>query len=89
MTAIEGCELATDAVKLTDEHRIEAPDELNCGDDEDRRSHARSPWIGALPNPRQGPLLVVNDGGNLVSLFTAVDLVRGCRSFWQGTRGWV
>lgn len=43
----------------------------------------RLPWIGALSNPRLGPMLVVNESGYLVPLCTAGDLLRGCRSFWH------
>ena len=65
--------LASETEKLADE-RSEA-----------HRSHAPLPWIGALPNPRLGPMVVVNDGGYFIPLFTAVDLVRGCRYFWRRT----
>jgi hypothetical protein len=41
------------------------------------------PWIGSLPNPHVGPMVVVNDNGYLVPLFTATDLLRGCRYFWH------
>lgn len=40
------------------------------------------PWIGALPNPHLGPIVVVGENGYLVPLFTAADLLRGCRYFW-------
>jgi hypothetical protein len=43
----------------------------------------RLPWIGALSNPRLGPMLVLNESGYLVPLCTAGDLLRGCRSFWH------
>lgn len=41
------------------------------------------PWIGALRNPRLGPMLVVNENGYLVPLCTASELLRGCRYFWH------
>jgi hypothetical protein len=44
------------------------------------------PWIGALPNPRLGPLVVFNHDGYLVPLFTAGDLLRGCRYLWRRER---
>jgi len=53
---------------------------------EEHRPHGPLPWIGALPNPRLGPMLVVNDGGYLVPLCTAGDLLRGCRFFWRRSR---
>jgi hypothetical protein len=53
---------------------------------EERRDHGPLPWIGTLPNPRLGPMLVLNDGGYLVPLFTAGDLVRGCRYLWRRGR---
>ena len=43
----------------------------------------RLPWIGALRNPRLGPMLVVNESGYLVPLCTASELLRGCRYFWH------
>ena len=63
MTAIDCCELETAAAELADERRVEAAEESISGDDEEHRSHAPLPWIGALPNPRLGPMVVVNDGG--------------------------
>jgi hypothetical protein len=44
---------------------------------------SRLPWIGALENPRVGPLVVLNESGYLVPLLTAADLLRGCRYYWQ------
>ena len=87
MTAIDRCEGETDVAKLPGEGRDEAAEARNRGNDEERRPQARLPWIGALGDPRLGPMLVFNERGNLVPLFTAVDLVRGCRSFWQRTQG--
>jgi hypothetical protein len=77
--------LASETEELVDERRIEAAAESITGDElsEEHRRHAPLPWIGALPNPRLGPMVVVNDGGYFVPLFTAVDLVRGCRYFWR------
>ena len=43
----------------------------------------RLPWIGALCNPRLGPIVVVDESGYLVPLCTASDLLRGCRFFWH------
>ena len=42
-----------------------------------------NPWIGALPNPRIGPMVAINDGGYLVPLWTAGDLLRVCKYFWR------
>ncbi len=47
------------------------------------------PWIGALRNPRVGPMLVMKGSGYLVPLCTAGDLLRGCKKFWRAARGWV
>jgi len=41
------------------------------------------PWIGALPNPQVGPMVVLNESGYLVPLCTVSDLLRGCRYFWR------
>jgi hypothetical protein len=48
--------------------------------------HGTLPWVGALGNPRVGPMLVIKDGGYLVPLCTAGDLLRGCRNFWRASR---
>ena len=60
------------------EYAIEAGDESN-------RTSPRwpLPWIGALPNHYVGPMVVLNDGGSLVPLFTAGDLLRGCKYYWH------
>ena len=50
------------------------------------RTDAPLPWIGALRNPRLGPMVVLDDKGALVPLWTASDLLRGCRYFWRGSR---
>ena len=86
MTArIDDGGLANEAEELADERRVEAAAEAITGDarSEVQRSYAPLPWIGALPNPRLGPMVVVNDGGYLVPLCTVGDLVRGCRYFWR------
>ncbi|MGZ8466491.1 MAG: hypothetical protein ACXWXT_13175 [Candidatus Binatia bacterium] len=49
-------------------------------------AHKPLPWIGALPNPRIGPMVVLNDSGYLVPLWTAGELLRGCKYFWHGWR---
>ena len=41
------------------------------------------PWIGALANPRIGPMVAINDDGYLVPLWTAGDLLRVCKYFWR------
>ena len=50
-------------------------------------SHGPLRWIGALPNARIGTMVVINDGGYLVPLWTAGDLLRGCRYFWRAYAG--
>lgn len=40
-------------------------------------------WIGTLANPHLGPMVVVGDGGYLVPLWTAGELLRGCKYFWH------
>lgn len=46
----------------------------------------RLPWIGALENPHLVPMVVVNDSGYLVPLWTASDLLRGCKYFWHSSQ---
>lgn len=53
---------------------------------EENRPRGHLPWLGDLQNPRLVPMAVVNDGGYLVPLWTASDLLRGCKYFWHGTR---
>ena len=48
-------------------------------------AHKPLPWIGALPNPHIGPMVVLNDSGYLVPLCTAGDLLRGCKYFWRAS----
>ena len=43
----------------------------------------RLTWIGALENPRLGPMVVLNESGYLVPLLTAGDLLRDCRYYWH------
>ena len=50
---------------------------------EERALRSRLPWIGALENPRLGPMVVLNESGYLVPLLTAGDLLRGCKYFWH------
>lgn len=50
------------------------------------RLPVRLPWIGALANPRIGPMVVINDGGYLVPVWTAGDLLGGCRYFWRANQ---
>jgi len=86
MTAtIDGGGLAIETEKLANECHAEAAKEPITGNErfEEHRSYAPLPWIGALPNPRLGSMVVVNDGGYLVPLCTAGDLLRGCRFLWR------
>ena len=84
---IDGGGLAIEIEELIDDCHAEAAEELiTVGERADEhRVHAKLPWIGTLPNPRLGPMVVINDGGYFVPIFTAVDLVRGCRYFWRRT----
>lgn len=49
-------------------------------------AHKPLPWIGALPNPRIGPTVVINDSGYLVPLCTAGDLLRGGKYYWRASQ---
>lgn len=77
--------LAVEKEAMVDEERAEIAAESVDG--EERRHDLVLPWIGALSNPRLGPMLVLNDAGYFVPLFTAGDLVRGCRYLWRRERG--
>lgn len=52
----------------------------------DAPRRATIPWIGTLPNPHVGPMLVLDAAGSWVPLWTAEDLLRGCRHFWRSAR---
>ena len=56
---------------------------IDNGKRQNESSFGSLPWIGALPNPQVGPMVVLNDNGYLISLCTASDLLRGCRYFWH------
>jgi len=88
MTAtIDGGGVAIETEERVDERHGETAKAPIIGDErfEEHRPDGPLPWIGALPNPRLGPMLVVNDGGYLVPICTAGDLLRGCRFFWRRT----
>jgi hypothetical protein len=84
---ITGGGLVSEIEELIDDCHAEAAEEFITGGEraDEHGVHAPLPWIGALPNPRLGPMVVINDGGYFVPVFTAVDLVRGCRYFWRRT----
>jgi len=44
------------------------------------------PWFGTLANPHLVPMVVLNDNGYLVPLWTASDLLRGCKYFWHASQ---
>jgi hypothetical protein len=46
----------------------------------------RLPWIGALRRPGVGPMVVVNDSGYLIPLYTSSDLLRSCRYLWRASQ---
>lgn len=88
MTAtIDGFEWEPATAEPADKRRADKAHESITGGDDQHRSNGRFPWIGALPNPRLGPMLVLDDGGYLVPLHTAGDLVRGCRYLWRRGQG--
>jgi hypothetical protein len=43
------------------------------------------PWIGPMPRSRYVVMAVVNEGGYLVPVCTAGDLLRGCKIIWQAS----
>jgi hypothetical protein len=75
--------------KIKNECHAEAAEQSPIVDaqSEEPTSHGTLPWIGALANPRIGPMVVIDDGGYLVPLWTAGDLLRGCRYFWRAYAG--
>jgi hypothetical protein len=46
------------------------------------------PWIGALRDPRLGPMVALDDAGYLVPLCTAGDLLRWCKAAWRAEQDW-
>lgn len=85
MAADDDGRLAVEKEAMVEEERAEIVAESVDG--EERCQDLVMPWIGALSNPRLGPMLVLNDAGYFVPLFTAGDLVRGCRYLWRRERG--
>jgi hypothetical protein len=88
MTATDGREIEIETeemVRASDAGRLEGS-AIDSGYEAGERSHGMLPWIGALSNPRLGPMLVINDSGYLVPLCTAGDLLRGCKYFWRNSR---
>lgn len=89
MTApINGHDREVETEEMVDECHAEATAESSIvgAHSEEPTSHGPLPWIGALPNPRIGPMAAINDGGYLVPLWTAGDLLRGCRYFWRANQ---
>ncbi|MGZ8497070.1 MAG: hypothetical protein ACXW5W_01560 [Candidatus Binatia bacterium] len=87
MTAVtEGQEVDTE--ELVAEACVDAMKDVTPPSERPERHSPRHslPWIGDLANPRLGPLVVLNDSGYLVPLWTAGDLLRGCKYFWHGWR---
>lgn len=82
---IDDYEMATVTKEMTLEVKAGPATELARADQgaEKHFLYGRLPWIGALPNPRIGPMVVINDAGYLVPLGSAGDLLRGCRYFWR------
>ena len=85
MAADDDGRLAVEKEAMVDEERAEIA--VEPVDGQELRHNLVLPWIGALSNPRLGPMLVLNNTGGLVPLFTAGDLVRGCRYLWRREQG--
>jgi hypothetical protein len=82
---IDDHEMATETEEMALELEAGPAEELAlvAKDADEHFPRERLPWIGALPNPRIGPMAALNDGGYLVPLWTAGDLLRGCRYLWR------
>ena len=85
MAAVDDDGLATEKQAMVDEEVAETA--AMTADGEGRHAAVVLPWVGGLSNPRLGPMFVLNDAGYFVPLFTAGDLVRGCRRLWRRERG--
>ena len=89
MTAVEdGCELETRIAESDCDGGLDATEEVPAEVEwpEERAPRVRLPWIGALPNPHVGAMVVLNDNGYLVPLCTAGDLLRGCKYYWRAAQ---
>ena len=71
-------ELAEACEEISPEDTADAPERSGVP-----RHGARLPWIGGLPNPHLGPMVVVDDSGFLVPIYTASDLLRSFRFLWR------
>jgi len=67
------------------EQNADAPTEAVLSGDRAEAASVRValPWIGTLANPHLGPMVVIGDGGYLVPLWTARELLRGCKYYWH------
>jgi len=83
--ALDGEILESTSGAAANEYGAEAPAEVALAGDraEAAPARARLTWIGALANPHLGLMVVVGDGGYLVPLWTAGELLRGCKYFWH------
>ena len=87
ITAV-GHDVEVEAEEGARKHGANTADELAVAS-ERSGSHPTNtplPWIGALRNPRVGPMVALDDRGYLVPLCTAGDLLRGCRYFWRASQ---
>jgi len=82
---IDGETLESTPKECTNEYGVDAITEVPPARDraESIRVRAPIPWIGELANPHLGPMVVVGSGGYLVPLWTAGELLRGCKYFWH------
>lgn len=82
---IDGEILESTPEECTNECGAEAATEAVLAGDrtESNAFRAPLPWIGELANPHLGPMVVVGAGGYLVPLWTAAELLRGCKYYWH------
>ena len=88
MTATtDGHEMATETEEATPNLGAGSTEELAVENGStEKNSYGALPWIGALHDPRVGPMVVFNDNGYLIPLCTPGDLLRGCKYFWRAAR---
>lgn len=79
-------EIETEAVARDSDAGLVEESAVENDKSQSENSYGSLPWIGALRNPRVGPMVVLNDSGYLIPLCTAGDLLRGCRYFWRSTQ---
>ena len=89
MTTEAKDQLANQSQEGSASERADAPVAESTPVSARQESSAKSPPVTSavmLLQPGRSILAVVDDDGYMVPLFTAADLLRGCRAMWKATQ---